>query len=109
MGGGRIEKMKELVARSPEDARARYFLAHELFKTQDWSGAAEHYSAYLALAPHDEGAGHKSLGQALEHLGKVEEAAEAYRRGIAAARQHHHEGLAGEIAFLLEQIEDAAS
>ena len=109
MGGERIEKMKELVARSPEDARARYFLAHELLKMQDWSGAAEHYGAYLELAPDDEGAGHRSYGQALERLGRAEEAAEAYRRGIAAARKHHHEGLAGEIAFLLEQIEDAAS
>ena len=109
MGAGRIEKMKELVARSPGDARARYFLAHELLKMQDWSGAAEHYKVYLELSPEDEGAGHKSYGQALEHLGRVEEAAEAYRRGIAAAREHHHEGLAGEIAFLLEQIEDAAS
>jgi len=109
MGAGRIEKMKELVAKSPEDARARYFLAHELFKMQDWSGAAEHYRVYLELAPGDEGAGHKSHGQALERLGRVEEAAEAYRRGVAAARQHHHDGLADEIAFLLEQLEDAAS
>ena len=109
MGAGRLEKMKELVAKSPEDARARYFLAHELFKMQDWSGAAEHDRVDLDLAPMDEGAGHKSHGQALERLGRVEEAAEAYRRGIAAARQHHHDGLAGEIAFLLEQLEDAAS
>lgn len=109
MGAARIEKMKELVARSPEDARARYFLAHELLKMQDWSGAAEHYKVYLDLSPEDEGAGHKSYGQALEQLGRVDDAAEAYRRGIAAARAHHHEGLAGEIAFLLEQIEDAAS
>lgn len=109
MGSGRIEKMKELVARSPQDARARYFLAHELFKLQDWGGAAEHYRAYLDLESGDEGAGHKSYGQALERLGRVEEAAEAYRRGITAARAHHHDGLAGEIAFLLEQLEDAAS
>ena len=109
MGSGRIDKMREMVAKFPQDARARYFLGHELFKLQDWSGAAEHYRAYLELAPEDEGAGHKTYGQALERLGQVQEAADAYRRGIAAARQHHHEGLAGEIAFLLEQIEDAAS
>ena len=109
MGAGRIDKMREMVAKFPQDARARYFLAHELFKLQDWSGAAEHYRTYLELSPEDEGAGHKTYGQALERLGRVQEAAEAYRRGIAAARQHHHEGLAGEIAFLLEQIEDAAS
>ena len=109
MGSGRIDKMKEMVAKFPQDARARYFLAHELFKLQDWPGAAEHYEAYLDLEPKDEGAGHKSYGQALERLGRMEEAAEAYRRGIAAARAHHHEGLAGEIAFLLEQIDDAAS
>ena len=32
MGSDRLDKMKELVERTPDDARARYFLAHELFK-----------------------------------------------------------------------------
>lgn len=109
MGSGRIDKMRDLVAKFPEDARARYFLAHELFKLADWEAAAEHYRAYLDLTPDEEGAGFKSYGQCLERLGRVEQAAEAYRRGIAAAQAHRHEGLAGEIAFLLEQIEDAAS
>ena len=109
MGSARIDKMKEMVAKFPAEPRARYFLAHELFKLGDWGGAAEHYRAYLDLAPDEEGAGYKSYGQSLEHLGRMEEAAEAYRRGIAAAQAHHHDGLAGEIAFLLEQIEDAAS
>jgi tetratricopeptide (TPR) repeat protein len=109
MGSDRLDKMKELVERTPEDARARYFLAHELFKAEDWTGAAQHFEAYLALGPDDEGAGHKDYGRCLEKLGRPDAAAAAYRRGIDAARAHHHDGLAGEIQFLLEQIEEAGA
>jgi uncharacterized protein HemY len=109
MDSARIDRMREMVERSPQDPRARYFLAHELFKRSDWEGAAEHYRVYLELEPKEEGAGWRAYGQCLEHLGRVQEAADAYRRGIAAAQAHHHDGLAGEIGFLLEQIEDAAS
>ena len=109
MGSNRVDKMKDMVARSPEDPRPRYFLAHELFRSGDWAGAAKHYQVYLDLAPDEEGAGYRDYGQCLERLGRSQEAAEAYRRGIQAAHAHRHEGLAGEIAFLLEQIEDAAS
>lgn len=109
MESDRIAKVRELVEKSPKDERARYFLAHELFKAQDWTGAAEQYRAYLELAPDDEGAAFKSLGQCLENLGRVEEATEVYRKGREVALAHHHEGLAGEIQFLLEQLEEAAS
>ena len=39
--GNRLEKLKEMAARFPDDPRARYFLAHELFRVEDWEGAAE--------------------------------------------------------------------
>jgi Flp pilus assembly protein TadD len=101
-----LEKFREMVARFPEDARARYFLAHELFREEDWEGAAAQYEKYVSLAPGDEGSALKSLGLCLERLGRPNDAAEAYRRGVEAALAHGHDGLATEIRFLLEALGD---
>ena len=101
----RIEKMRDMVARSPDDPRARYFLAHELYRVEDWAGAAEHYEAYVRMAPGDEAAAWKSLGLCLERLGRKDAAAEAYRRGIDNAIAHAHDGLASEIRFLLDELQ----
>lgn len=97
----RLLKLKEMVARFPEDPRARYFLAHELFRTEAWAAAAEQYDAYWRMAPGDEGAALKYLGLCYERLERKEDAAEAYHRGIERALAHGHEGLASEIRFLL--------
>jgi len=104
--GPRLEKFREMVVRFPDDPRARYFLAHELFRDGEWDAAAEQYEAYVKLAPGDEGSALKSLGLCRERLGRKGEAAEAYRRGIEAALAHGHEGLATEIRFLLDGLED---
>jgi thioredoxin-like negative regulator of GroEL len=101
----RLAKLKDLVARNPDDPRARYFLAHELFRLEDWEGAAEHYAAYVSSAPGDEGAALKSLGLCYERLRRTDAAAEAYRRGIDNALAHGHDGLAAEIRFLLGELE----
>jgi len=101
----RLQKLKELVARVPDDPRARYFLAHELFRIEDWAAAAEQYDAYWRMAPGDEGAALKNLGLCYERLHRNEEAAEAYKRGVERALAHGHEGLASEIRFLLGELD----
>ena len=101
----RLAKLKEMAARFPNEPRARYFLAHELFRAEDWEGAAVHYEAYVDLAPGDEGAALKNLGLRHERLGRTAAAAEAYRRGIERALAHGHEGLASELRFLLAQLD----
>jgi tetratricopeptide (TPR) repeat protein len=100
----RLLKLKEMVVRFPDDPRARYFLAHELFRIEDWAGAAEQYDAYWRMAPGDEGAALKNLGLCYERLDRKDAAAEAYRRGVERALAHGHEGLAGEIRFLLGEL-----
>jgi TolA-binding protein len=101
---GRLTKLKEMVTRFPDDPRARYFLAHELFRAEAWAEAAEQYAAYVKLAPGDEGSALKNLGLCHERTGRNELAAEAYRQGIDNALAHGHEGLAAEIRFLLEEL-----
>jgi tetratricopeptide (TPR) repeat protein len=107
--GPRLDKLREMVARFPDDPRARYFLAHELFRVEDWDGAAEHYDAYVRLAPGDEGAALKNLGLCHERAGRLPAAAAAYRQGIDVALAHGHDGLATEIRFLLEELEGESS
>ena len=101
----RLAKLKEMAVKFPDDPRARYFLAHELFRVEDWAGAAAQYEAYVALAPGDEGAALKNLGLCQERLDQKEAAADAYRRGIERALAHGHEGLASEIRFLLGELD----
>jgi thioredoxin-like negative regulator of GroEL len=101
----RLAKLKEMAARFPDDPRARYFLAHELFRVEEWANAAEQYEAYVQLAPGDEGAALKNLGLCHERLGRNDLAAGAYRRGIERALAHGHEGLASEIRFLLGELD----
>lgn len=101
----RLAKLREMAAKFPDDPRARYFLAHELFRAQDWEGAAGEYDAYVRLGPGDEGSALKNLGQCYERLGRADAAADAYRRGIDNALAHGHEGLASEIRFLLEELD----
>ena len=103
--GTRLEKLKEMAARFPDDPRARYFLAHELFRVEDWAGAAEQYDAYWRLAPGDEGAALKNLGLCHERLGRNEAAADTYRLAIERALAHGHEGLASEVRFLLDALD----
>ena len=102
----RIQRMKEMVERFPEDGRARYFLAHELFRAEAWSAAAEQLEVYLRLTPDDEGSAFKSYGLCLERLGRAADAAESYRRGIDSALRHHHQGLAEELRGLLSDLEE---
>ena len=105
MNTPRLERLRALVDGSPDDARARYFLATELFRAEDWAGAAEHFGAYVRLSGGDDGAAYKSLGSSLERLGRNDEARDAYRRGIDSALAHNHAGLASELEELLGDLE----
>ena len=104
MADDRIAQMRKMVAEYPEEPRARYFLAFELFRARNWSDAAEHYEAYLRLSPGDEGAGWKNYGHCLAGLGRAEEAKAAFAKGMENALAHHHEGLAEEIRSALDQL-----
>ena len=105
MNAPRLDRLRALVDGSPDDPRARYFLATELLRAEDWAGAAEHFGAYVRLSGGDDGAAYRSLGTALERLGRSDEAAEAYRRGVDSALAHGHAGLAEELRALLDDLE----
>ncbi len=81
MSSNRIEILKTMLDRNPLDAFARYGLAMEYANSGDLQQAVNEYRALLR---NDESyaAAYYHGGQALEKLGRVEEAREMYEKGI---------------------------
>lgn len=105
MTGSKIEKLQAFVLANPNDSRARFFLASELFRASEWEAAATSFEAYLASNPADPGSARKNLGLCFERLGRDSDAAAAYRRAVDEALACGHSGLAEEIRALLEDLE----
>ena len=82
MAESRLEILKNLVAQNPGDSFARYGLAMAYASAGDDAQAVEEYRKLLENNPKYVAAYYHG-GQALEKIGKPEEAREIYRRGIA--------------------------
>lgn len=101
MARNRIEFLRARVEATPEDTRARLFLASELYRQEAWAEAAGHFEAYLVTRPQDPASARMHLGLCLERLGCGDDAAAHYRRAIEEAVACGHAGLAEEIRTLL--------
>ncbi len=99
----RIETLRELLEKHPDDALTRYMLATELYKSGDYQATVEVMELYLK-AKEDEGAAYRILADALMQLGKKKEARWALRQGMEAAMAHHHEGMAQEFEEQLKEL-----
>lgn len=104
MSNSKIETLKALVEKNPNNPLGRYGLANEYLKLEMYEEASEEINAYLKLKD-DEGAVYRMLGEALLKLDRKEEAKEAYRKGIEAAHRHGHPGMAAEFEETLELID----
>lgn len=104
MSNSRIESLKSLLQKNPDNPLGRYGLANEYFKMEMYEEAIEELNAYLKLKD-DEGAAYRMLGEALLKLGRKEEARETYRKGIETAERHGHPGMAEEFEETLELID----
>lgn len=96
----RLDALRRMVERSPDDPRPRFGLALELLNAGRTEAGVAELRRYLEMAD-DEGNGWGRLGAALTDLGRPDEAREAYRTGIEAARRHGHPTMA-------EELEEAA-
>jgi len=81
---------------------ARYGLAMEFVKSGDLPAAVAEFDALLAGAP-GYSAAYYHGGQALEKLGRLDDARDYYRRGIAATRDPH---ALGELQAALDILGD---
>ena len=103
MEDGRIEALKGLLAKNPDDAMLYYLLGNEYFKTGSFGEAIETIRTYLSLA-NDEGAAYRILAQSLERTGNTSEARLAYQQGREAATLHDHPGMAAEFEVALKDL-----
>lgn len=81
MATNRMEILLSMVAKNPQDSFARYGLAMEYAKAGDLERAIGEYRALMEFNP-DYAAAYFHGGQALEKLGRLEEAREVYEKGI---------------------------
>ena len=103
MTSQRLDAMRAMVAKNPNNALARFGLANEAMKAQLYDEAAEQLRIYLA-SHDDEGNGYGRLADALVHLGQLDEAREALRRGVDAAQRFGHPTMANEFEARIEEL-----
>jgi len=86
MSTDRLETLKEMLAQNPQDTFARYGLAMEHAKRGDWETAVSEFKTLLEQNP-GYAAAYFHGGQALEKLGRVEDARDLYQKGIEITAQ----------------------
>ncbi len=99
----RIAALQSLLEKRPDDGRLRFGLALELLKAARLEEGVRELQRYLAHSE-DEGNAWGRLGAALAELGRVEEAREAYAKGIEAATRHDHPTMVEEFRVSLEDL-----
>ena len=101
-----IERFEGLLAAGKDGALLRFGLGSEYFKAGDAKSAAAHLREAIALDP-GYSAAWKLLGKALE-AGDPGAAADAYRKGIAAAQSRGDKQAAREMEVFLRRLERTA-
>lgn len=82
MSTDRLEILKTMLTQNPQDSFARYGLAMEYSKRGDLETAITEFKILLEHNP-DYAAAYFHGGQALEKLGRVQDARDFYEKGIA--------------------------
>jgi E3 SUMO-protein ligase RanBP2 len=103
MAESRIEVFRKMLAADAANTAVRFGLANELLKLERFAEAAAELQTYLQQA-NDQGNAYGKLAQALERLGRTDEARAAYEQGIAAANRHGHPGMAQEFQLALDEL-----
>lgn len=91
MTDNRLDILRTMVAANPNDSFARYGLAMEYVKIGNLQEATAQFQQLLEVNP-NYAAAYFHGGQALEKLGKIDEAKALYEKGIAittASGDHH--------------------
>lgn len=105
MTNPRIDNLRRMAEKHPDDSRLRFGLALEYEKLERWDEVADELRRYLDLTE-DQGNAWGRLGAALRRLGRDEEARQAYRTGVEAARRHQHPTMATEFEDVLAGWDD---
>jgi tetratricopeptide (TPR) repeat protein len=103
MADNRLELLRNLVAQNPGDSFARYGLAMAYAGAGEHAQAVDEYRKLIEINPKYVAAYYHG-GQALEKLGKIEDAREIYRRGIQISTQIGDDHTRGELEAVLDLL-----
>jgi predicted Zn-dependent protease len=107
MNSPKLDTFRQMVAKQPDNALARFGLANEALKAGLFEEARENLEAYLARYD-DEGNAFGRLAEALAKLGRPDDARDALRRGIAASNRFGHPSMAAEFEARIEELDEDA-
>jgi Tfp pilus assembly protein PilF len=102
-----ISSLEKLLGTARDGALLRYSLGLEYAKTGDHARAAQYLRDAVERDP-AYSAAWKALGRALQDSGTSDEALEAYRRGIEAARAKGDRQAEKEMTVFMKRLEKAA-
>ncbi len=101
---GMLETFEKMLAAGKDNPLLRFSLGSEYFKLGQHASARAHLQAALDFDP-GYSAAWKLLGRTLAEAGDLEQAREAYRRGIAAAQEKGDLQAAKEMQVFARRIE----
>lgn len=100
---GMIDNFEKILAGGKDSALLRFSLGNEYMKANEAVKASEHLQVATVLDP-AYSAAWKLLGKALTQLNDGQGAAEAYRKGIAAAEAKGDKQAAKEMTVFLKRL-----
>jgi Tfp pilus assembly protein PilF len=103
-GKSRKEQLQEMLAEEPRDEFLRYGLAMEFVSEGNDEEAARCFQAMMQEGLHYVPA-YLQAGQALNRLGRIDEARTIFQQGIALAQRKGEAHAAGEMQGFLEALE----
>jgi len=103
MASTRLDILKEMVARSPNDSFSRYGLAMEYKNGGDLEGAAREFRGLIAANP-DYAPAYFHGGQTLEKLGRLEEARGLYQQGVEVTTRNGDQHARSEMQGALDLL-----
>jgi Tfp pilus assembly protein PilF len=103
MATNRLDILKQMLEQDPGNTFARYGLAMEYAKSQDFAAAVAEFRGLLAQ---DESyaAAYYHGGQALEKLGEVEQARDLYKKGIEVTTRKGDAHTGAELQAALDSL-----
>jgi predicted Zn-dependent protease len=103
MPSSRVDALRALLQKRPDDPRLRFGLAVEYLNAGALDEGIAELEGYLETHE-DEGNAWGRLAQALIDAGRPDEAREAWERGIEAAERHGHPTMADEFRDSLADL-----
>jgi len=105
----RIEYFERMLADNPDNPTGLLALANEYNKVERYEDEAAVLERYVgAVGGDDEGNAYLRLGDALQKIGRVDEARAAYDAGVAQAEKYGHSGMAEDLRLAIIQLGEQA-